>query len=388
MPSAADHQPGLDCGPDGPARVLARLGPESGPTLICVAGLHGNEPMGVVGLERALTRIEEIGSHLEGRVIGLVGNRKALTVGRRFIDHDLNRAWFEDRIDSLRSATGQLKAEDEELIDLYDEIDPLLDRADGPVFLLDLHTTSGPGPAFAVLEDTLANRTFALNFPVPMVLGFEEEVGGTLSDYLCERGVIGIGFEAGQHQEMIAADRAEAAVWIALEAAGLMKTRRPELEAARRQLEENSEGLPSIVEVRYRHAINGSDGFAMAPKQRTFQPVAAGQVVARDSAGPVASPTGGLLLMPLYQAQGDDGFFVVRRIQPVWLRLSTLARRLRMERVIHWMPGVRWHTERPGAFVVDRKIARVLTLQLFHLLGFKRLGPDGRFVVLVRRSHD
>jgi succinylglutamate desuccinylase len=374
-------------GPEVPTRVLARLGPDSGPTLICVAGLHGNEPMGVVGLERALSRLEETSSNLQGRVIGLVGNRKALRAGTRFIEHDLNRAWFEDRIESLRNG-GPLNPEDEELLELYAELEPLLERANGPIYLLDLHTTSGPGPAFSVLEDTLSNRSFALNFPVPMVLGFEEEVGGTLSDYLCERGVVGIGFEAGQHQEQIAADRAEAAVWIALEASGLLADSRPELETARRQLEENSEGLPSIVEVRYRHAINGSDGFAMAPKQCTFQAVEAGQVIASDSKGPVASPTGGLLLMPLYQAQGDDGFFVVRSIQPVWLKLSAMVRRFRMERVIHWMPGVRKHTERPGAFVVDRKIARVLTLELFHLLGFKRLGPDGRFVVLVRRSYD
>jgi len=344
--------------------------------------------MGVTGLTRALTRLEEMAPSLEGRVIGLVGNRKALTAGTRYIDHDLNRAWFEDRIESLHNASGPLNAEDAELVDLYREIEPILERASGPIFLLDLHTTSGPGPAFSVLEDTLANRSFALNFPVPMVLGFEEEVGGTLSDYLCERGVVGIGFEAGQHQEMIAADRAEAAVWIALEAAGLLSGRRTEIETARRQLEENSAGLPAIVEVRYRHAINGSDGFAMAPEHSTFQSVKAGQVVARDSSGPVSSPTEGLLLMPLYQAQGDDGFFVVRKIQPVWLSLSATVRRFRMERIIHWLPGVRKHTERPGAFVIDRKIARVLTLELFHLLGFKRLGPDGRFVVLVRRSYD
>jgi succinylglutamate desuccinylase len=344
--------------------------------------------MGVVGLERALSRLEENAANLQGRVIGLVGNRRALDEGRRYIDHDLNRAWFEDRIQALNNATGPLNSEDAELLDLYAEIEPLLESPTGPIYLLDLHTTSGPGPAFSVLEDTLANRTFALNFPVPMVLGFEEEVGGTLSDYLCERGVVGIGFEAGQHLEEIAAERAEAAVWIALEAAGLLADNRPELAAARRQLEENSAGLPEIVEVRYRHAINGSDGFAMAPDHRTFQPVEAGQVVARDSNGPVASPTTGLLLMPLYQAQGDDGFFVVRKIQPVWLGLSATVRRFRLERLAHWLPGVRKHSELPGAFVVDRKIARLLTLELFHLLGFKRLGPDGRFVVLVRRSYD
>ncbi len=378
----------LPYGPEGPPRVLGRLGPDGGATLVVVAGLHGNEPMGVIGLERALARLRVAGPRLAGRVIGLAGNRQALAVGRRYIEHDLNRAWFTDRIELLRTATRPLCPEDRELLELYWELEPLLERADGGLFLLDLHTTSGPGPAFSVLEDTLANRAFALNFPVPMVLGFEEEVGGTLSNYMCERGVTGIGFEAGQHREPVAADRAEAAVWIALQAAGLLHDGQAELRQARRRLTSESADLPPIVEVRYRHAISSQDGFRMHPNHRTFQRVERGQPLATDRSGEVTSPTDGLLLMPLYQKQGDDGFFVVRRVLPVWLRLSALVRRYRFERFVHLLPGVRKHPERPGAFIVNRRIARFLTLELFHLLGFKRIGPVGRYVVLTRRSFD
>ncbi len=375
-------------GAEAPPRVLDRLGPESGPILLIVAGLHGNEPMGVVGLERALSRLRAIGAPLSGRVIGLVGNRKALSVGRRFVDHDLNRAWFADRIELLRQTPEPSSPEDRELLELDREIEPLIQQAGGSLFMLDLHTTSGPGPAFSVLEDTLANRAFALNFPVPMVLGFEEEVGGTLSHYLCGRGVTGIGFEAGQHQEPFAAERAEAAVWIALEAAGLLNGDLDELREARQKLELESAELPSIVEVRYRHAISGGDGFRMKPEHRTFQPVERGQKLARDRSGEISSPTEGLLLMPLYQEQGDDGFFVVRPVLPVWLKLSALVRHHRFERFVHLLPGVRKHPERPGAFIVNRRVARFLTLELFHLLGFRRVGPVGRYVVLVRRTYD
>ncbi len=378
----------LPYGPEGPPRVLGRLGPDSGPTLVVVAGLHGNEPMGVIGLDRALTRLQSIDAPLAGRVIGLVGNRRALALGRRYIDHDLNRAWFADRIELLRSAPDLLAQEDRELLEIDRELRPLLEGSGGPIYLLDLHTTSGPGPAFSVLEDTLANRAFALNFPVPMVLGFEEEVGGTLSNYLCERGVTGIGLEAGQHREPRAAERAEAAVWIALRAAGLLRDGQAELEAARRRLKTESAELPAMVEVRYRHAISAGDGFRMDPGHRTFQPIERGQRLAHDRSGDVVSPAGGLLLMPLYQTQGDDGFFVVRRVLPVWLKLSALLRRYRFERFVHLLPGVRRHPERPGAFIVNRRVARFLTLELFHLLGFKRIGPVGRYVVLTRRSFD
>lgn len=378
----------LPYGPEGPPRVLGRLGPETGPTLVCVAGLHGNEPMGVIGLERALGRLRAIESSLRGPVIGLVGNRQALARGVRYVDHDLNRAWFGDRIDLLRGSRDGLGDEEAELVELDREIEPILHGASGEVFLLDLHTTSGPGPAFSVLEDTLANRAFALNFPVPMVLGFEEEVGGTLSDYLCERGVIGIGFEGGQHEEPLAAERAESAVLIAVAAAGLLADDHPEVVKERERLKNASAGLPVSVEVRYRHAISDRDGFEMHTGHRTFAEVSEGQVLACDRRGDVQSPADGLLLMPLYQTQGNDGFFVVRRVKRVWLQLSALVRRYSLERYIHLLPGVRKHTEKAGAFIVNRRVARFLTLELFHLLGFKRIGPAGRYVVLTRRSHD
>ena len=378
----------LPYGPEGPPRVLGRLGPESGPTLICVAGLHGNEPMGVVGLERALSRIESSGIELRGQLVGLVGNRKALSLGKRYLDHDLNRAWFADRIEALRGASVPLTDEDDELAELDRELEPILRRRSGSIFLLDLHTTSGPGPAFSVLEDTLTNRAFALNFPVPMVLGFEEEIGGTLANYLCERGVIGIGLEAGQHSEPLAAERAEAAVWIAIGATGLIANGEPELADARRRLAGGASTLPTSVEVRHRHAITQADGFQMNSGRRSFQPVETGEQLARDRSGEIVSPARGLLLMPLYQEQGDDGFFVVRRVRPIWLQVSALVRRYRFERFLHRLPGVRRHAERPGAFIVNRRIARFLTLDLFHLLGFKRVGPAGRFVVMTRRRYD
>ena len=52
------------------------------------------------------------------------------------------------------------------------------------------------------------------------------------------------------------------------------------------------------------------------------------------------------------------------------------------------LPGVERHPERPSAFVVDRKIARWMALELFHLLGFRRVGAKGRFVVMGRRDFD
>jgi hypothetical protein len=90
--------------------------------------------------------------------------------------------------------------------------------------------------------------------------------------------------------------------------------------------------------------------------------------------------------MPLYQQQGDDGFFIVREIRTFWLHLSAWTRRLGLERIVHWLPGVH---SKPGAddsFVVDRRVARWYALELLHLLGFRRHGLLGdRYLEVSRR---
>ena len=111
-----------------------------------------------------------------------------------------------------------------------------------------------------VIDDTLLNRRFANRFPVPLVLGLDEELSGTMAHHLTAEGVIPVGFEAGQHDEDEAAERAEAAIWIALEAAGLLADGHAEFTAARRRLEDESRDLPLVVEVRYRHAITPDAG--------------------------------------------------------------------------------------------------------------------------------
>lgn len=374
----------------GPRVVGELLGGEDGPTLICVGSLHGNEPAGALALGRFFSRLGETGIEgLRGRVVGLVGNRQALARGRRYLQHDLNRFWSPQRVRDLRQRSGPLEAEAEELRDLDREIEGILAAAGAnPIFFLDLHTTSGQGSAFANLDDTLPNRAFALEFPVPLVVGIEEELAGTLASYLFDKGAITVGFEAGQHEEEKAVDRAEAAVWLALESSGILaRGKRPEVAAARRILADGR-SLPRVVEVLHRHPIGAGDEFRMLPGFSNFHPVKAGQVVAHDRHGEVAVDRSGMLLMPLYQEQGAEGFFLIKEIRPFWLKLSEYLRRLRLDRFLGLLPGVHANPAMADSFTVDRRYARWLALQLFHLLGYRRYGEAGRYLVMARRAHD
>jgi len=371
-------------------RIGVLEGEHPGATLLCVAGIHGNEPAGVHAVRRVLTALGDRRADMAGRIIAFAGNMSALEVGRRFVDRDLNRAWTTERLARLRSNEhDEGTVEDREQVELLAEIEGVLRTADGPVFALDLHTTSGPGGIFSAFTDSLPQREFAASFPVPMIFGLEELVDGTLLNLLSEHGIVALTIETGQHDEPEAIDRAEAAIWIALVSAGLLPERSvPEVTGARKMLARDSQDVPRALEMRYKHDVEPEDGFRMTPGYRNFQRVHHGDVVARDANGDVVLGESGRLLMPLYQEQGEDGFFLVREFRPFWMGVSVVLRRAEISRVAHWLPGVKRVEGREDEVVVNKRVARYFARQLFHLLGFRQLEDAGDRLVMRRRRFD
>lgn len=373
------------------ARRLGSIeGTPGGPTLLCVAGIHGNEPAGVLAVPRILEALQTRTDLLDGRFVALAGNMSALEQGRRFVDRDLNRAWTPARLEHLRSGSGNdPTVEDREQMELLAEIELIIGEAQGPVFALDLHTTSGPGGIFSAFTDSLPHRAFADSFPVAMILGLEELVDGTLLNLLSEHGVVALTVETGQHDEPESVDRAEAALWIALVSAGLLTEEQvPELVESRALLRRDARGVPHALEMRYKRDVEDGDDFVMRPGYRNFQEVAEGEVVADDVDGPVRLSEGGRLLMPLYQEQGEDGFFLVREVRPFWLKVSRVMRTMGFARIAVWLPGVRRVPGTTDEVIVDKRIARFFARQLFHLLGFRQIEDVGHELLMRRRRFD
>ena len=96
----------------------------------------------------------------------------------------------------------------------------------------------------------------------------------------------------------------------------------------------------------------------------------------------------GMVLLPLYQALGDDGFFLGRQVKRFWLRLSALLRRLRLGDYVHLLPGVRREPGDDRVLVVNTRIARIVPLQIFHLLGFRKRRWSDECLVVSRRRYD
>ena len=357
-------------------------GPLSGPTLIIVGGIHGNEPAGVLAAERVLPQLQQRKVTLRGEIVLLKGNVRALERNVRYIDADLNRQWTADLLD--RSSKLSERHEQDELLVAIGEA---VSRARGDVYFVDLHTTSASGKPFATVGDTLRNRAFALQFPVTVVLGLEEQLDGTLLEYVNNRGAITMGFEAGQHEAATSIDHHEALIWNAAVAAGNFRSADlPELSHYRSVLE--LAGGRRVVEVRHRHAIVPEDDFRMEKGYRNFQPIKRGQLLAKDRKGEVTARESGLILMPLYQMLGDDGFFLGRDVKQFWLKLSAVLRNLKVGHYMHLLPGVRRDPLDGNFLVIDTRIARILPLQIFHLLGFRRRRWVGNNLVVSRRAYD
>jgi succinylglutamate desuccinylase len=98
-------------------RVLGTYGGHTdGPLVICLGGIHGNEPAGVVAVQRVLDWLRTRQPSFRGELIALTGNRAALLRKCRYIAHDLNRAWSPERISAFRQGSRQniVDPEDEE----------------------------------------------------------------------------------------------------------------------------------------------------------------------------------------------------------------------------------------------------------------------------------
>ncbi len=366
--------------------MLGQRARGSGPTVFVTTMLHGNEPAGARAFQRVFGDIERNETAVHGEIVGVAGNLAAHDAGRRFFQDDLNRIWTPERVSALRAQDPAHDAAEEiEQRAILAELDAALGRARGPFIVLDLHTTSGESPPFALMSDVLRNRPYAFALPVPVILGLEETVDGTLLEYVTELGHCAVVVESGRHDDPASLDRHVAVIWLLLERAGIVASDDlPDVAGWRPSLADAARGLPRVVEVVQHHKIKPGENFVMVRTDFVgFQSVRRGEVLGRDQFHEHKAKHDGLLLMPRYQPEGDDGFFVVRRVHRFWLWLSRRVRR--RGSWLRFLPGVSRHPTLARTFVV-RPPARWFVLQMFHLFGYRKRRREGDVWTFTKRK--
>ena len=309
-------------------------GEKHGPLIICMAGMHGNEPAGVHALETIFTLLEREptvnpGFHFQGKLLGLLGNVQAYAQHKRMLVKDLNRQWTLENIRHIgRLDAEKLHAENRELCELLDLIEKQIkEYRPERIVLLDLHTTSANGGIFAIATDAAESVRIASELHAPVITGMLGGIRGTTLHFFTKKNIIeqfsiknpklksvtAVAFEAGQHDDPLSVNRCIAAVINCMRSVGMVK--REDVENRHDSLLiEYSKDLPKIAELVKVHSIGPLDGFRMRPGYRNFQPVRRGELLAEDRHGTIQAPEDALILMPLYQAQGSDGFFLIKKI--------------------------------------------------------------------------
>ncbi len=354
---------------------------KKGPTVVVFGGIHGNEDAGVKALEIICDHIQKEKVHLKGNFYAIKGNLKALTRDERFVDLDLNRLWTEELVEAIVNSELAQFSESEELVELRELLVHIFRHHEGPFYFLDIHTTSSFSVPFITISDSLNNRRFASKFRISTVLGIEEFLEGPLLTYLNEYGHVSLGFEAGQHDEESSVVNSVDFIWKSLHLSKCI-SRKQYKSFKRRELLKYP--ISIFYHIVYKYTIRDNENFVMNRGYSNFKRVRKGDPLAFSDGKVIDSPRGGLIFMPLYQKQGNDGFFVIRRISWFWMGLSILLRRLNLHALVRTLPGIQ--QEDTYTLKVNPKIVVFLGKQIFHLLGYRKKIKKGEFWYFTRRD--
>jgi succinylglutamate desuccinylase len=297
-------------------------GAHPGPVLIVTAALHGNELAGLRALERTFSLLDEEpkrrpGFRFRGDLYGLAGNLQAIDKGVRYVESDMNRMWTPAQIERVRSTPRRfLRDERRELSELLEAIETILAaHPDVPIVVLDLHTTTADGGIFCIATEDPESIRIASELHAPVVLGMLTGIEGTTMHHFRRdrlgRDITCFVFEAGQHDDPLSIDRATAAIIATLRALELVQ--HEDVESHHDQiLIDYARNLPGIVDLVQVYRIRQGAHFEMLPGFHNFQKVQRGQLLAYEDGHPIKAIDDGIILMPRYQPQGDDGFFILR----------------------------------------------------------------------------
>jgi succinylglutamate desuccinylase len=302
-------------------RVITEInGNGSGPAIAFCAGVHGNEPTGVLALKNVFDVIKSNNIPVNGKLLAFIGNRNALHNKSRYTQEDLNRMWTLENIQKLHNSgfpEQELNPEAVEMIEIDNLLQDFLEGLNGQErFFVDLHTTSAPSIPFAAIDNQPLSYNFALQLPIPFVANLDEFLKGTLMYYLDHISFKAIVFEAGAHDDQASIQKHQALIWLVLGLSGAIDQKYiPNYEGCFTLLKGLSEHPHRVFKILYRHHVADNEQFEMLPGFINFQPIDVGTPLATENGQVITSPYAGNIFMPLYQNQGADGFFIIERTE-------------------------------------------------------------------------
>ena len=313
---------------ENPRIISERSGSKHGPLLIVLTQIHGNEPAGLLAMKEVFKKIDEeysLKPHFDfrGKIVGMTGNLQASKKNVRFIDTDLNRLWTEENIGRILSTSKSeiQSAEEIELLEITETINNYIKNYEPKkLIILDLHTTTAQGGIFIIPSKEEKSRELGLHIHAPVLHGFLDDLQGTVLHQYVNKNypdidLTSLCFESGQHNSPDSVEHAVSAIIQCFMTIGGFYPE--DVETKHEQLlSQDSAKLPKEAQLVYSHRVQPGDDFCMREDKIycNFDPVQKGELLAFDRFGEIRAKCDGLILMPLYQKQGNDGFFIIKDI--------------------------------------------------------------------------
>lgn len=299
-------------------RVVGRFkGTSEGPLVVILGAMHGNEPAGIIALEEFFNSLNQEVLNDEdfdfkGDIVGLMGNVRAFEINKRFIKQDLNRIWTPDNIFRIKNSDKiNLHFEEKEMKELMDCLHHIIEGGNySTMYVLDIHSTSSDSAVFSISSYDRLSLQLACALQVPVITGLTKDLGGTSLHFFHSAQqplpTVALGLECGHHTDPASAQRSLQAIYLILDTLGIYQRRD--------RTNTLTPVMKGVFEVIYRHHVDNIREWSMLPGFTNFQPVHRGEHLAYFNREKVLCPSDGYILMPLYQSQGQDGFFIIRKI--------------------------------------------------------------------------
>jgi succinylglutamate desuccinylase len=287
-------------------RIIGNIsGGDNQTLLVCIGGLHGNEQAGYNALEHLISHLDK--RLFNGHFVAIGGNLQALKEKKRYLQTDLNRIWLNDLIDNI--PLDSEISEYEELRQLIEVLRVIPHDTYKRRILIDLHTTSAPNGAF-VIRTVTTDDDIAKLLEIPIILGLDKKLEGTAMTYMEQWDYETFAFEGGTIGKENSANNLILGVWRILQALQMTSQPIPNLEHTLGETIRS--GVPTYLTCEYVHKIPANSTFKMIDGFGNFDSIEEGQLLAHQDGQEICSPYKGYILMPLYQNDGNDGFFVVK----------------------------------------------------------------------------
>ncbi len=296
-------------------RIIEEIkGEEDGKEVIIIAGMHGNELAGLRAVENITAFIKENNIAVKGNITALKGNIKAINKESRYIDVDLNRLWTDDYINS--NGTYSNWHEISELKELNAEIEKRCKGNYKNCVILDFHSFTADSGIFAIPADSPESVELAKQYQVQFIEQLTSNLKETAIQYFAFKGVTAVVFEGGQHYAPETQENIETAAFIALNYLGSVdKKDIPNFDIRKQKLKDKAGDLPTHYKLAYIHRIPQGADFKMNPGYVNFQNIKKGEILAYQDNEAIRANTDGSMLMPLYQKQGSNGFYIIKEFK-------------------------------------------------------------------------